>query len=82
MCPRQRPTYVADDLSDLLLPYPEVWNGACGGWQARWSDGVLRLEGDGRRIDGLRAACDAAWAEADDGHAPTGAFKPVLDRLG
>jgi glycerol 3-phosphatase-2 len=79
--PRHRPTYVADDLSALLAAYPEVREGACGGWQARWADGVLHLDGDGTRIDGLRAACDAAWAKAGAGQLSEDAVKPVLDRL-
>jgi HAD superfamily hydrolase (TIGR01450 family) len=80
--PRHRPTYVAEGLDALHLPYPEVRDGACGGWRARWRDGVLHLEGDGSRIDGLRAACDAAWAMAGEGRAEEDAVKPVLDRVG
>ncbi|WP_336208990.1 HAD-IIA family hydrolase [Nonomuraea sp. LPB2021202275-12-8] len=78
---RRRPAYVGEDLSALLLPYPEVRQGACGGWQARWVDGALHLEGDGSRIDGLRAACDAAWGAAGEGGAEEDAVKPVLDRI-
>jgi HAD superfamily hydrolase (TIGR01450 family) len=80
--PRHRPTYVAEDLKALLLPYPEVRDGACGGWQARWRDGVLRLEGDGSRIDGLRAACDAAWEAAGTGQVEEDVVKGVLERIG
>lgn len=80
--PRRRPTYVVEDLSGLMVPYPPVRDGACGGWRARWVDGALRLEGEGSPIDGLRAACDAAWAAAGDGEAEEEAVKPVLDRLG
>ncbi|MER6948911.1 HAD-IIA family hydrolase [Nonomuraea sp. NPDC000554] len=79
--PGHRPTYIAEDLTALHLPYPEVRQGACGGWQARWDDGRLRLDGDGARIDGLRAACDASWTAAGDGRADEDAVKPVLDRL-
>ncbi|GGO76010.1 HAD-IIA family hydrolase [Nonomuraea cavernae] len=79
--PRQRPTYLSEDLSALLEPYPEVRHGGCGGWRARWVDGVLRLEGDGSRIDGLRAACDAAWAAAGEGRVEEDAVKHVLDRV-
>ncbi|TMR03469.1 HAD-IIA family hydrolase, partial [Nonomuraea turkmeniaca] len=39
--PRHRPAYVAADLRALHLPYPEVRDGVCGGWRARWHDGVL-----------------------------------------
>ncbi|MEV0622244.1 HAD-IIA family hydrolase [Nonomuraea sp. NPDC050404] len=80
--PRHRPTYVGEDLNALLLPYPEVRDGACAGWRARWRDGVLHLEGDGERIDGLRAACAAAWALAGDGRVDEDAVKPVLDLIG
>ncbi|MEW1841236.1 HAD-IIA family hydrolase [Nonomuraea angiospora] len=80
--PRHRPTYVGEDLRTLLESYPDVRDGACGGWRARWQDGVLRLDGDGSRIDGLRAACDAAWAVAGEGRVEEDAVKPVLDRLG
>ncbi|MEU8251919.1 HAD-IIA family hydrolase [Nonomuraea sp. NPDC048916] len=79
--PRHRPTYLSEDLSALLQPYPEVRGGACGGWRARWVDGLLRLEGDGTRIDGLRAACDAAWAAAGEGRAEEDTVKQVLDRV-
>ncbi|RVX42292.1 HAD superfamily hydrolase (TIGR01450 family) [Nonomuraea polychroma] len=79
--PHHRPTYVAEDLEALHLPYPEVRDGVCGGWRARWQDGMLRLEGEGNRIDGLRAACDAAWAAAGDGRIEEDAVKPVLDRM-
>ncbi|TDD14031.1 HAD-IIA family hydrolase [Nonomuraea diastatica] len=80
--PRHRPTYVGEDLGTLLRPYPEVRDGSCGGWRARWREGVLCLDGDGSRIDGLRAACDASWSAAGDGQIEEGAIKPVLDRVG
>ncbi|MEV4104675.1 HAD-IIA family hydrolase [Nonomuraea sp. NPDC049649] len=80
--PHRRPDYLAEDLSGLLAPYPQVRDGACGGWRARWEDGTLRLDGDGSRIDGLRAACAAAWAEAGDGRVEEDAVKPVLARIG
>ncbi len=79
--PEHRPTYLGEDLSALLAPYPEVERGTCGGWRARWEDGGLRLEGAGSRIDALRAACDAAWAAAGDGRADEDAVKPALARL-
>jgi HAD superfamily hydrolase (TIGR01450 family) len=67
--PHQRPTYIADDLSGLAEPQPAVSCGAdgfsCGGWTARWTDGRLELSGHGRRIDGLRALCAAAWSRDD-----------------
>jgi ribonucleotide monophosphatase NagD (HAD superfamily) len=71
--PSQRPTYLAEDLTGLLEPHPEisVEDGAfgCRGWTARMRGDRLELDGDGDRIDGLRALCAAAWnpdAEAGD----------------
>ncbi|HEY1622431.1 MAG TPA: HAD-IIA family hydrolase [Streptosporangiaceae bacterium] len=65
--PDQRPTYIADDLNGLLDPHPEVTGDsaggyACGGWTARWDGDKLGLDGDGERIDALRALCAAAWS--------------------
>jgi glycerol 3-phosphatase-2 len=63
--PSQRPTYLAEDLTGLLEPHPAVSaeDGAfsCRGWTARMSGDQLELDGDGERIDGLRALCAAAW---------------------
>jgi HAD superfamily hydrolase (TIGR01450 family) len=63
--PSQRPTYLAEDLTGLLEPHPEisVEDGAfgCRGWTARMRGDQLELDGDGDRIDGLRALCAAAW---------------------
>ncbi|MGC0422467.1 HAD-IIA family hydrolase [Embleya sp. AB8] len=62
----QRPTFVAEDLRALLAPPVTArrdgdgW--VCGGWSARVVAGVLTVTGEGARIDGLRAACAAAWA--------------------
>jgi len=68
--PAQRPSYLAEDLAGLLEPHPEiiVKDGAfgCGGWTARVAKDRLELDGDGARIDGLRALCAAAWAEPDE----------------
>lgn len=64
---QQRPSYLAADLRGLLEPHPPVAADGggyrCGGWTARWDDGgdTVRLDGDGSRIDGLRALCAAAW---------------------
>ncbi|MDQ2811380.1 MAG: HAD-IIA family hydrolase [Actinomycetota bacterium] len=64
--PSQRPTYLAENLSGLLEPHPDIpsQDGAygCGGWTARADGNQLELTGDGERIDGLRALCAAAWA--------------------
>ena len=68
--PSQRPTYLAEDLTGLLEPHPEisVEDGAfgCRGWTARMRGDQLELDGDGERIDGLRALCAAAWAGPGD----------------
>jgi glycerol 3-phosphatase-2 len=69
--PRQRPTYIAENLDGLLRPYPEVARPdnsfACGGWTAlRDPSGHLALKGSGAAIDGLRALCAAAWDANDD----------------
>lgn len=80
--PEHRPSYVAADLSALHLPYPEVrrtgdgWT--CRGWSARWQEGRLGLEGEGDPVDGLRAACAAAWEAAGEGRADEDAVKAVL----
>ena len=63
--PSQRPTYLAEDLTGLLEPQPEVTEPGRR-VQLRRLDGALdgdRLElaGGGERIDGLRALCAAAW---------------------
>jgi glycerol-1-phosphatase len=76
----QRPTYVAEGLSGLTEPQPEVSSGpggfSVGGWTARWTDGgQLDLSGDGSRIDGLRALCAAAWAR--DGASPDAVARAI-----
>jgi glycerol-1-phosphatase len=67
--PRQRPTYLAEDLAGLLTGHSDVTSGdgafSCGGWTARLDGDGLELTGPGNggeRIDGLRALCAAAWA--------------------
>ncbi|MEV4095636.1 HAD-IIA family hydrolase [Streptosporangium saharense] len=80
--PEHRPSYVAADLSALHLPYPEVGRAGegwtCRGWSARWQEGRLGLEGEGDPVDGLRAACAAAWEAAGEGRADEDAVKAVL----
>ena len=85
--PSQRPTYLAEDLTGLLEPHPEISaeDGAfsCRGWTARMRGDQLELDGDGERIDGLRALCAAAWnpdAAADEKGAASG-FQAALQRL-
>ncbi len=65
--PSQRPTYLAENLTGLLEPHPEVT-------QRRRHVSLRRLDGNraptnswscpetGSDIDGLRALCAAAWA--------------------
>lgn len=65
-----RPTYMAADLRGLLTPHPAVVRDG-EAWQCRqaraWvSDGVLQVS-DVEHVDGLRAACMAAWDAADHG---------------
>jgi ribonucleotide monophosphatase NagD (HAD superfamily) len=64
--PGQRPTYLAEDLAGLLEPHPAVTSHdgthRCGGWAARLNGDRLELTGSGDHMDGLRAACAAAWA--------------------
>ncbi|MEV0928918.1 HAD-IIA family hydrolase [Streptomyces spongiicola] len=71
--PRHRPTYVDEDLRGLLTGQPEVGSAgsgegfAVGGWTASVRGDALVIEGDGRRLDGLRALCAAAWTHAGNG---------------
>ncbi|MCG5215090.1 HAD-IIA family hydrolase [Streptosporangium sp. KLBMP 9127] len=80
--PPHRPTHLAADLSALHRPRPEVrqagdtWS--CGGWTARWDGARVTLSGAGDPLDGLRAACPAAW----HGDADEDAVKPALAALG
>jgi glycerol-1-phosphatase len=65
--PQQRPSYLARDLSGLLIPHPPVTRDgagfACDGWHARWQAADrLALSGGGDAMDGLRALCGAAWS--------------------
>jgi len=77
-----RPTYVAADLSGLLVAHPAPtaaldggW--ACGPWRACVNaDGRLVIQErsgellSSQPFDGLRAACAAAWSANDDGRPP------------
>ncbi len=82
--PSQRATYLAEDLTGLLEPHPEVTSQdgscSCGGWTARLAGDQLELTGSGQRIDGLRAACAAAWAENDQVSAES--VQAAIRRLG
>jgi HAD superfamily hydrolase (TIGR01450 family) len=63
-----RPTYLATDVSGLLVKHPEpvAIDGAvrCGGWEARAHDGQLQLFAAerGEPLDALRALCAVAWS--------------------
>jgi len=52
----------------------------CAGWTARLDGSQLELTGDGRRIDGLRALCAAAWS-ADPGQVTEDSVRPAIQRL-
>jgi glycerol-1-phosphatase len=69
--PARRPSYLAEDLTGLLEPHPEVTaeggGFCCQGWTARWGDDGPQLDrgthdGPGEHMDGLRALCAAAWS--------------------
>jgi HAD superfamily hydrolase (TIGR01450 family) len=68
--PAERPTYLAEDLRGLLIAHDPVHTDGdtarLGGWTAAVRDKRLELTGGGRRVDGLRVACVAAWAAAGD----------------
>ena len=76
----QRATYVAEDLTGLLAPYPDISQtggvAAVGGWTAKLDGGRLTLDGSGERVDALRALCAAAW-QGDAPVAPEVARKLV-----
>jgi HAD superfamily hydrolase (TIGR01450 family) len=81
--PGRRPTFLAEGLTGLLEPHPEVTRTddgfRVGGWTARQEpDGRLLLTGSGEMMDGLRALCSAAWAA---GQAGAEAARPALDTL-
>lgn len=62
----RRPNYLAWDVSGMNDPHPapELLDNraTCGGWTVTVTGGALSLEGDGDRLDGLRALCAAVWA--------------------
>ncbi|MFF5131637.1 HAD-IIA family hydrolase [Streptomyces syringium] len=83
--PEHRPTYVAEDLRGLLEPQPSVeavGDGfRCGGWTASADGEALVLDGDGDRIDALRALSAAAWTAAGEGSCGLDAVR-ALARVG
>lgn len=68
--PDQRPTYIAADLTGLLVPHPEVRRTGsaytCGGWTIGTD---LAVSGTGEPMDGLRALCAASWDAGEPDHA-------------
>ncbi|MBX6767754.1 MAG: HAD family hydrolase, partial [Actinomadura rubrobrunea] len=64
--PDRRPTYLAPDLTGLLVPHPPAVRSAdgfaCAGWTARWTGDTVELTGGGDPYDGLRALAAAAWS--------------------
>ncbi|MFI8942996.1 HAD-IIA family hydrolase [Streptomyces syringium] len=83
--PEHRPTYVTEDLRGLLEPQPSVEAAGdgfrCGGWTASADGEALALDGDGDRIDALRALSAAAWTAAGEGSCGLSATD-ALGRLG
>jgi HAD superfamily hydrolase (TIGR01450 family) len=90
-----RPTYVAPDLSGLLVSHPEVeqtdGGARCGHWDATVVDGALQLagqdDGSGRGPDSavaaLRAVVAACWAYRDtrsDSESDTSSLDPQQSR--
>ncbi|MEO3788185.1 HAD-IIA family hydrolase [Actinocorallia sp. B10E7] len=78
--PHQRPTYLAPDLTGLLLDHPRAVHASesftCGGWTAAWNGPAIALTGDGDPWDGLRALAAAAWR--DPSPAPREAVEAAL----
>lgn len=78
--PGARPSFLAADLSGLLVTHPAAAvtdvRATCGAATATLDGGTLRVRsGDGPgqvSLDGLRAACALAWAAADAGRLPAG----------
>lgn len=61
-----RPSYLADDLSGLLAPHPEVTvtgtRAECDGWTVAGDGASAVLSGAGEPIDALRAVSGLAWS--------------------
>ena len=68
--PRERPTYLSNDLAGLGRPHPaprtDAGHTTCGGWTAWLDAGRLRIDGDGSADDWWRAVATAAWSHLDE----------------
>ncbi len=92
--PRQRPTYIAADLTGLNVSHPDVTRSgaefSCGGWiAAAGGEEWLTVSGSGNKLDGLRALCAAAWSAdgagagaGDIGNAARQAAESAVRRIG
>jgi glycerol 3-phosphatase-2 len=71
---KERPTYVAPDLSALAEPQPapDCANGRAtlGGWTATVDGDRLTVSGDGSAADWWRVVAVAAWAHLDENGQP------------
>jgi hypothetical protein len=81
--PHRRPSYLAPDLTGLLVPHPEIVRAdgghSCRGWTARRTGGTFALTGSGDPYDGLRALASAAWETEEP--PPAEAFTEALEGL-
>ncbi len=90
--PRQRPTYIAADLTGLNVSHPDVTRSgaqfSCGGWiAAAGGEEWLTVSGSGNKLDGLRALCAAAWSAdgagaGDSGNAARQAAESAVRQIG
>ncbi|MFI0368772.1 HAD-IIA family hydrolase [Actinomadura sp. 1N219] len=82
--PNRRPTYLAPDLTGLLVPHPgivrEGGGHRCRGWTARRDGEAFTIDGSGDPYDGLRALASAAWET--DTPPPREALTAPLNALG
>ncbi len=81
--PSRRPVFLAEGLTGLLEPHPDITREGdafrVGGWLARREPGGrLALDGAGEMTDGLRALCAAAWAGPQ---VTAGDVRPALRKL-
>ncbi|RKS73237.1 HAD superfamily hydrolase (TIGR01450 family) [Actinomadura pelletieri DSM 43383] len=81
--PNRRPTYLAPDLTGLLVPHPRTVRDGdahrCGGWTARRDGDTFTITGSGDPYDGLRALASAAWTT--DEPPPRAALTDAVESL-